>query len=347
MNTTRPSTTDNFTEDYYYNDNGDSCETVNVLTEGPVALQVLVYLVFCVGLLGNVTVIWVLQRNVKTMTDVCLLNLALSDLLLVFSLPLWAHSASVDFHGNGPCRVMTGLYQLGFYSGNLFVTMMGIDRYLAIVHAVAAARARTLRYGTLASVIVWLVSVALTAPEVIFARVEKDENDTLSKYTCERVYPGHEDTQQSWKIFRNFRENTIALFLCLPVMMFCYARILCVLQRSRNSKRGKAMNLIFIIVCLFVVCWVPYNIVIFFQTLHNIVEISCGFDAVLRSALWLTEAVALTHCCINPVIYAFVGEKFRKRVKSILAKYPLCKHLSRQAAVHSRGSENETSNTTM
>lgn len=43
------------------------------------------------------------------MTDICLLNLALSDLILAVSLPLWAYNSQhLEL-----CKLMTGVYQVG------------------------------------------------------------------------------------------------------------------------------------------------------------------------------------------------------------------------------------------
>lgn len=61
---------------------------------------------------GNITILWVLLRHIrlKTMTDVCLLNLALSDFILAVSLPLWLYNDNIV-----SCKLMTGVYQV-FYS---------------------------------------------------------------------------------------------------------------------------------------------------------------------------------------------------------------------------------------
>lgn len=220
-----------------------------------------------------------------------------------------------------------------------------MDRYLAIVHAVAAIRKRTLRYGIIASITVWFISVIMAAPQVAFASLEVEDDSNLSMH-CHPIYP--EQTQQFWKKRRNFSENTLGLFVCLPVMFFCYVKILLVLSRSRNSKRGKAIKLIFTVVCVFVVCWVPYNIVVFLQTLE-LLEIfnSCNTSNAINTAMGFAEIIALSHCCINPVIYAFIGEKFRKTVGNVLVKLSPWKLHS----VHSGGPltshTEETSNTPM
>uniref|UniRef100_UPI0037E92533 C-C chemokine receptor type 8 n=1 Tax=Semicossyphus pulcher TaxID=241346 RepID=UPI0037E92533 len=305
-------------ESYIYYDgmndyNSTSCDQDSGPESTSRARLILCYLMFCLGLLGNIIVIWVLLRHtkLKNMTDVCLLNLSLSDLILAASLPLFAY----DSPSIASCKLMTGFYQLGFYSGTLFVTLMSVDRYLAIVHAVAAMRARTLRYGITASITIWIISITMAIPQVVFASLEIDEYDNSSQ--CQPFYP--ENRQYFWKMWRNFCENTIGIFVCLPIMIFCYLKILVVLSRSRNSKKHKAVKLIFTIVCIFVVCWVPYNITVFLQTLQllNILN-TCEASASISTAMSFAEIIALSHCCVNPVIYAFIGEKFRKSLSKVV-----------------------------
>lgn len=192
---------------------------------------------------------------------------------------------------------------------------MSVDRYLAIVHAVTAMRSRKLRYGITASVIIWAISFALAAPQIIFASldIELEYNSTV----CEPLYP--EETQQFWKLLRNFSENTVGLFVCLPIMVFCYVKILMVLSKTRNSKKERAVKLIFAIVCVFLVCWVPYNVIIFLKTLQQLEYLdTCEASNNISLALKFTEIIALSHCCLNPIIYALVGEKFRNSLRAVL-----------------------------
>ncbi|XP_052003446.1 C-C chemokine receptor type 4-like [Xyrauchen texanus] len=303
------------------------------------------YMVFVLGLIGNITVIWVLLKvmHLKSMTNVCLLNVALSDLLMVLSLPFWALYAQGHYLTvNAICRAMAGLYQVGFYSGILFVTLMSVDRYLVIVHAVAVLGAKILRYGVVVSLIIWVVSICTALPEAIFAAMVTEDNIT----SCQRIYPN--GTARTWKLFRNFSENTIGLFISLPVIAYCYIRVLLVVQKTKNSKKDRAIKLIFAIVVVFVVFWVPYNVVVFLKTLQefNILS-SCIASQNLNMAMELTETIALIHCCVNPIIYAFVGEKFQKCLASMFSRHLLCVKVYQAASIHSKVSENETSNTAL
>lgn len=68
-------------------------------------------ILFFVFFTGNATVLWLLLRYIKlkTMTDVCLLNLALSDLILAVTIPLWAYNSP----NLASCKIMTGVYEVG------------------------------------------------------------------------------------------------------------------------------------------------------------------------------------------------------------------------------------------
>ena len=57
------------------------------------------------------------------------------------------------------------------------------------------------------------------------------------------------------------------------------------------------------------------------------------------------EIIALSHCYVNPVIYAFVGEKFRKSLGSVLTRYFCCSYQSRRVFSNRDTTEKETSNT--
>ncbi|KAF7707989.1 C-C chemokine receptor type 4 [Silurus meridionalis] len=339
--TERMTTTEMYsTADYY--DYTEPCIQESALN--PMAMAAVFYLVFALGLLGNSMLLWMLLKimRIKTMTDVCLLNLAVSDLITVFSLPLWALSTQGHLpDADWLCKLMVVTYQLGFYSGILFVMLMSIDRYLAIVHAVASLGARNLRYAVTASFVIWTVSFCAAFPASYFHKMIKDENLVAQ---CEWD-PGN-GSVKTWKLLLNFSQNTVGLFISLPVTVYCYVRIMLVLRRAKNSKRGRAMKLIFAIVAVFVVFWVPYNLAVFLQTLHDLeINYACNSNNQIITALSVTEAIALAHCCINPVIYAFVGEKFRKCLSKEFSKWLLCAKFYKPTSTYSKTSENETSNT--
>ncbi|KAJ8341059.1 hypothetical protein SKAU_G00333500 [Synaphobranchus kaupii] len=342
----RMNDTENTSDYYFYNyDNFSPCGTEATLTQGPGFQSALLFTVFFLGVIGNVVVLWVQARfiKLKSLTDVCLLNLAISDLLMALSLPLWEYRVTErGLAGSGLCKVTVGIYQISLYSGLLFVCLMSVDRYLAIVHAVAAMRARTLRYGVIASVLIWTTSICAALPKIIFTAVSEEEGVA----TCGQHYPN--ESAKTFKLLSNFGENTVVLVVSLPIMLFCYSRILAVLLRTRNSNKHRAMKLVFAIVGLFVVSWVPYSVVVFLITLGELdIWNECEAFARTSVALEITESITLAHCCVNPIIYAFVGEKFRMHLRHMLSRIPICAPFCQLPTIHSKVSENETSNTTV
>uniref|UniRef100_A0A8D0EI86 G-protein coupled receptors family 1 profile domain-containing protein n=1 Tax=Strix occidentalis caurina TaxID=311401 RepID=A0A8D0EI86_STROC len=285
-------------------------------------------LVVIFGLTGNMLVVLILvkYKRLKSMTDIYLLNLAISDLLFVFSLPFWAYYAVHDWiFGEALCRILSGVYLLGFYSGIFFIILLTLDRYLAIVHAVFALKARTVTYGILASVATWVVAILISVPGIVFHKTQKEN----SRYTCSAHYPS--DQRNVWKQFLTLKMNILGLVIPMFIMIcsYTYSQILITLLRCRNEKKQKAVRLIFVIMIFYFIFWTPFHISSFLYTFQTSLFIpNCEIKGHLEKAIQVTETISMIHCCINPVIYAFVGEKFRKYLHSFFRKHVaahLCK----------------------
>uniref|UniRef100_A0A8D0DPK3 G-protein coupled receptors family 1 profile domain-containing protein n=1 Tax=Salvator merianae TaxID=96440 RepID=A0A8D0DPK3_SALMN len=284
-------------------------------------VPVLYSLVFIFGLLGNALVVLVLIRykKLKSMTDIYLLNLALSDLLFIFSLPFWAYSAADEWiFGKAMCKIFAGIYQAGFFSGSFFIILLTIDRYLAIVHPVFAQKARTVVYGILTSLIAWFVALSASVPELLFLQVEKQHE----KCTCLLHYPIA--TAKVWKQFLNSMMFLLGIVIPWVILVFCYVQIIKILMRDMNRRKMKAIRLIFVIMILFSLLWMPYNIAVLLNTFDGLCNQDGGCSNKLLLAVNVTQVIAMSHCCINPVIYAFVGEKFRRHLCILWQKYMAC-----------------------
>ncbi|NXP07994.1 CCR8 protein, partial [Thinocorus orbignyianus] len=293
-------------------------------------LPVLYSLLFVTGLVGNALVIWVLTvfKQIRAMTDVYLLNLAISDLLFVFSLPFLVQYSirSQWTFGNTMCKIISSAYFIGFYSSAFFITIISIDRYLAIVRSVYALQVRTAAHGVITSLVLWAVAILASAPDFIFFQEMNVDNQTV----CIPHYP---DSSNGWKTFSNFEVNVLGWLIPVGVLVFCYYNILKNLQNCHTQNKYKAMKLVFIVVIVFFLFWTPVNIVIFLDSLRNMYIIdSCRASQRLDLAMELAETLSFIHCCLNPVIYAFVGEKFKKHLCEAFRRYArflfICKDYS-------------------
>ncbi|NXI92536.1 CCR8 protein, partial [Psophia crepitans] len=291
---------------------------------------VLYSLLFVTGLLGNALVIWVLTvfKRIRTMTDVYLLNLAISDLLFVFSLPfLVQYSISSQWtFGNAMCKIISSAYFIGFYSSAFFVTIMSVNRYLAIVRSVYALQIQTTAHGVITSLVLWAVAILASVPDLIFFQEVNDNNQT-------KCIPHYPNSNNGWKTFSNFQVNVLGWLIPAAVLIFCYHNILRNLRNCRTKNKYKAMKLVFIVVIVFFLFWTPVNVVLFLDSLRNTYIIDdCQTSQRLDLAMELAEAFSFIHCCLNPVIYAFVGEKFKEHLREAFRKYArflfICKDYS-------------------
>ncbi|KAL4616931.1 hypothetical protein GN956_G22107 [Arapaima gigas] len=340
---------ENTTFDYYYYNSQTStelnglCNNSKVRQFSSIFIPMLYGTVFVLGFLGNGLVVCVLiNQKLKTMTDICLFNLAVSDLLFVVSLPFMAHDAAVSRweFGEFMCWTVSLLFLMGFYANIFFIVVMSVDRYMIIVHAVTMARHRSIKLGVIVAGLVWSMSLFASLPTIVFTHVVKNESgsDCISDFPQGSI----------WKLFTYFELNILGLIIPLIVMIFCYSKIIPTLVNIKTKKKHKAIKLVLVIVLVFFFFWTPYNIVYFLQSLLQLGYLnSCSFRKGLNYALYWTTTLAFTHCCLNPVIYAFAGQKFKKLVLKLLQKWFICRHCDkyttelseRRSSLYSRSSE--------
>ncbi|XP_001502029.1 C-C chemokine receptor type 8 [Equus przewalskii] len=309
--------------DYYYPDAISSpCDGELIQRDSKLLLAIFYCLLFVFGLLGNSLVILVLVacKKLRSITDVYLLNLALSDLLFVFSFPFQTHYQLDQWvFGTVMCKVVSGFYYIGFFSSMFFITLMSVDRYLAIVHAVYAINVRTPSMGIALSLAVWLTAIIATSPLLIFYQVAAEDGVL-------QCYSSYNQQTLKWKIFIHFEMNILGLLIPFTILMFCYISILQQLKSCQNHNKTKAIRLVLIVVIASLLFWVPFNVVLFLTSLHNMhILDGCVMSQRLIYATHVTETISFTHCCVNPIIYAFMGEKFKKHLSEIFQKS--CSHI--------------------
>ncbi|XP_028984517.1 C-C chemokine receptor type 1-like [Betta splendens] len=302
----------------YYDENisfPSPCETDDLQSFGQVFLPTLYSLVFVIGSIGNGLVVCVLakHRNQNNLTDISLLNLAVSDLLFVFTLPFYAHFSVVGewTFGSPMCRFVSFFHYIGFFSSTFFMILVTLDRYVIIMHAHTVARYRSWSATVALSLVVWLLSVCASLPPLIFSKVTNETGGV----SC-----GYDQDAEERHPYIPFAINILGLLLPLTVMVACYCRILPTLVNMRSAKKHRVVRLIVCIVVAFFLFWAPYNVCILMKFMRT-QQTQCRSDISLRMALTVTETVAYTHCCLNPIIYAFVGQKFMKRAAHLLRKW--------------------------
>ncbi|XP_010086337.1 PREDICTED: atypical chemokine receptor 2, partial [Pterocles gutturalis] len=285
------------------------CTKEEVLSFSRVFLPSFYTVVFLVGLAGNVLLFIVLIMYIKKkrkMTEVYLLNLVVSDFFLLLTLPFWALYISRWVTWDILCPVLNAMYTVNFYSGVFFVSCMSLDMYLQIVHACSPRSNMAWRMSILVLVVVWLLSILLSIPDGLFSSTRQIHNKTI---ICTHDY-GQEHL--FWKVVFRVIQNILGFLFPFLFMIFCYSRIACVLAVSQMPGSRRALCLVFTLVGVFFVLWSPYNIVLILHSLQDAGVIrSCESNRQLDYAMLITESLSFVHCCLNPLLYAFVKKRFR------------------------------------
>ncbi|XP_040923085.1 C-C chemokine receptor type 10 isoform X2 [Toxotes jaculatrix] len=299
--------TSNSTDPSYYDPSSDWCEA----GEHELTIKMFQTCVFCLifllGVVGNCLVIatFALYRRLRlrSMTDVFLFHLALADLLLLLTLPLQAVDTHLGWIFSTPlCKATRACYAINTYSGLLLLACISVDRYLVVARAQEMLRLRSqiLRGGKLAALGVWIFAVLLSLPEILFSGVSGFGEDAY----CGMLRSGTVKMATNGAI--------IAVFcLSLFIMVTCYSSIAQVLWEGNAHRRGKqwhrqrTLKLMVALVLVFLVFQLPYTVVLSRKMAGQFCNLLLEY---------VTCTLAFTRCCLNPILYALVGVRFRNDV---------------------------------
>ncbi|XP_028995865.1 C-C chemokine receptor type 6 isoform X2 [Betta splendens] len=290
-----------------------------------VTIQTYIHGIICAfGLIGNLLVIitYVFYKRTKTMTDVYLYNVAVADLIFVVALPFIIYNEQHSWlMGLAVCKMLRSAYSINLYSGMLLLACISGDRYFAIVQArrFFAARSRTLIYSRLICSGLWVIAVTLTVPTLIYTERYEEHNlwSVSVTVTCQMTFRTSEKAKLM-KVLVPSLQMAVGFLLPLVVMVFCYSSIVYTLLRAQSTKRHKAVRVVLAVVVVFIVCQLPYNVVLLFHTLSLFKERDCEEEQFRLRVLAISRSIAYLHCCLNPILYAFIGVKFRNHFWQIM-----------------------------
>lgn len=335
-----------YEDEDYCCEGGDVCDLNEGVHFEAVFIPVLYSVAFVLGVLGNGVLLGVLVQSRKTwsVTDTFILHLGVADVLLLVTLPLWAaQSAQAEgwTFGTPLCKITGAVFTINFYCGIFLLACISLDRYLSIVHATQMYSRKKPWVVQVSCLAVWLFSLLLSIPDWIFLEAVKDER--RHKTECVRNYfKFSSQSVGNWRLASRVLYHTVGFLLPSAVLIFCYS---CILRRLRCGSQGlqkqKAFRVIMAVVLVFFLCWTPYNITLMVDTLHSDNSSgTCGVRTSLEKAKIVTSSVGYLHCSLNPILYAFVGVKFRRQLLDILRSLG-CKlktSAKLQSAGHSRRS---------
>ncbi|XP_051825584.1 proteinase-activated receptor 4 [Antechinus flavipes] len=273
-------------------------------------------LVFLVGLPANGLALWVLATKIQRLpSTIFLMNLAVADLLLVLVLPF---NISYYFMGHhwvfeeGLCRLVTAFFYGNMYCSMLLLACISLDRYLAIVHPFFSRSVRSPTFAACLCAIVWLGAASLTLPLAV-QRQSYPLHGSSGHILCHDVLPQDEQVGQFLNIFVCL--VVLGFFLPLLVILFCYGSVIYALVAS-GERYSYAIKLTVLVLVSAVILFTPSNILLL---IHYSDPRTNGFGNLY---FWYVPSLAIStlNSCVDPVIYYYVSEEFRDKVKRRLCQ---------------------------
>ncbi|XP_061910954.1 somatostatin receptor type 5 [Entelurus aequoreus] len=276
-----------------------------------VLMAVLYPLVCIVGLAGNSLVIITILKldKMSSATTVYIFNLALADGLFMVGLPFMASQNFLSkwLFGNVACKVVMVLDGINQFTSVFCLTVMSIDRYMALADPLRFACWRTPRCAKIISALLWLFSLVTILPMALH-------------FSADRGLCIPDIISDVWWL--GILSYTFVLGFALPftVMTASYTALLLTLRSQRlqattpnhenHRPERQVTKMVVAVVIVFGMCWLPFYTFNFCSMYETDLTFARAFDCVvLLSYSW---------SCANPILYTCLSDTFRRHFRTLL-----------------------------
>lgn len=280
-------------------------------------------LVFVVGLLFNMVAVYIFACTLKVRNETTsyMMNLVVSDLLFVLTLPFrifyfvrrdWPFGAVL-------CKLSVSLFYTNMYGSILFLTCISIDRFLAIVHPFRSQGIRTKRNAKLACCGVWVLVLSGSLPAGFLLDTTSPKNINSSSIYCFENFSKNQWKSKLSKVVMFI--ETVGFLIPLMLNVFCSVTVLRTLRQPQTISRGhlnktKILRMVVVHLLIFCFCFIPYNVnLIFYALVRTKALKGCYAEWVVRTIYPVALCIAVTNCCFDPVIYYFTSETIQNSIK--------------------------------
>lgn len=279
-------------------------------------------LISIVGLVGNglVLCVFFLQRKPCTVADIYLGNLAAADLVMMSCLPFWAVTIARGYQwdfGEVLCKMVNVTISMNYICSVLFLTLVSLDRYLALVKPMSPSRLRRATWAKRICLGIWILGFLLTLPILLFRTVMYVEDPGVD--ACILVYP-----HPAWRVHHNIAKNVLGFLVPVLVVAYCTHHIVAALNDKRARRlpevraERKATHLVLAVLAVFLICWTPHQVMRFLDTLDYFqVTPGCLWGHIIDIGIQLSTYLAYSNSAINPFLFVIVGKHFRRKAKDV------------------------------
>ncbi|XP_067841609.1 N-arachidonyl glycine receptor [Heptranchias perlo] len=271
-------------------------------------------IVFIIGLVVNVTAIWVFSCTTKkgTSVNIYMMNVALLDLIFIILLPFRMIYYGKNYwpFGDVFCRINAVLTVFYPSIALWLLAFISVDRYMAVVQPKHNKELRNIGKAAASCIGIWIMTIVSVLPFMF----SKNDPDKVSDFTtCLKMLDIiHLKEANSVNFVR------IIFFFLLPlfIMIGCYCIIINSLLKGKTSRlkpkiKEKSIKIILTLIVQVLVCFVPYHICFAFlllQSGHGDFNVWAAFTTFLMNL----------STCLDIILYYIVSKHFQARVISVI-----------------------------
>ncbi|KAF0882434.1 PAR1 protein, partial [Crocuta crocuta] len=290
--------------------------------------------VFIISLPLNVMAIlvFILRMKIKKPAVVYMLHLAMADVLFVLVLPFkisYYFSGSDWKFGSEMCRFVTAAFYCNMYASIMLMTVISIDRFLAVVYPIQSLSWRTLGRASFICLAIWAMAIAGVVP--LLLKEQTSQVLGLNVTTCHDVLD--KTLLEGYYAYYFSAFSAVFFFVPLIISTVCYVSIIRCLSSStvaNRSKKSRALFLSLAVFCIFIICFGPTNILLIVH--YSFLSQDSTAEAAYFAYL-LCVCVSSLSCCIDPLIYYYASSECQRHLYSILC----CRESSDPSSYNSSG----------
>ncbi|XP_036393210.1 G protein-coupled receptor 184 [Megalops cyprinoides] len=267
-------------------------------------------LAFALGLVANLLTVGPIIRQIcsHNVLGIYLLNLSISDLLYIFTMPLWIYYYRNDHRwdlGLKSCQMAGFFYYSNMYISIYLLCCISVDRCLAITFPLQAKTFRRSRYAWGVCLLVTLVVMSLHILVLVMDNLEDPLDDDIR---CYESFP----LTDSVALFNLIRVG-LGFVAPLVLLVFCYTQIFSKVRRSHGVEeqvKRKVKLLSVAVIVIFAVCFAPYHILLLLRSLayHSMERAAnCHFEQSLHFCFSCTLALSSLNSVVDPLLYVLVS----------------------------------------
>jgi allatostatin receptor len=306
-------------------------------------------IIVLLGFLGNLLVIIVVWSNtqMQNTTNILIVSLAFADLsFIIFCVPFTAarYALATWPFGSVWCKISSYLMYVCAFASVYTLVLMSLDRYLAVVHPFTSIKIRNRRNANLLVFLTWIIILGANLPVAFEFHVIEYAYYDRNRSTCLLV------TNHTEPAARIYHGCFFGFGYVLPLTLICvlYGFMLKRLlygvvpggsQRAESIRSKKRVTkMIIIVVGIFALCWLPIQILFMIQYFGHFEPSIVNFGIQMTC-----NCLAYVNSCVNPILYAFLSENFRRSFRKLLCcKQPASTKFEYERTHAPRGNDKET-----